>query len=111
MNILDHKGYKSRIEFSVEDDCFIGHLLGINDIVGFHGDTVDEIKAAFRESVDDYLETCKQTGKEPERPYSGKVMFRIDPEIHAKAALAAEVAGLSLNQWAERALDKAAERQ
>ena len=47
---------------------------GIVDGVGFHGDSVDELKAAFREAVDDYIETCAKIGKEPQRPFSGKVM-------------------------------------
>jgi predicted HicB family RNase H-like nuclease len=107
-NILEYNGYKAIIVFEPDDDCFVGHLAGINDIIGFHGNSVDELKAAFRESVDDYIETCREIGKPPERPFSGKVMFRIAPEIHAKAALAAQSEGVSLNQWAERALEKAA---
>ena len=69
---------------------------------------IAEIKAAFHEAVDDYLETCAGAGKQPERPFSGKVMFRISPEVHARAALAAQLAGKSLNQWAEEVLEKAA---
>jgi predicted HicB family RNase H-like nuclease len=69
---------------------------------------VKEIKIAFKEAVDDYLQLCKELGKNPEKPYSGKVMFRIDPAVHAKAALAAQLKGVSLNQWAEEVLAKAA---
>ena len=64
--------------------------------------------AAFHEAVEDYIETCAKVGKEPQKAYSGKMMFRVDPEVHRKAALAAELAGKSLNQWAEEALEKAA---
>jgi predicted HicB family RNase H-like nuclease len=66
------------------------------------------LRDAFHEAVDDYLETCAKLGKPPERPFSGRVMFRVAPAVHAKAALAAQLAGKSLNQWAEEALDKAA---
>ena len=107
MNVLEYQGYKARVELDPEDECFVGHIAGINDIIGFHGDSVAEIKAAFHESVDDYIETCKKIGKEPERPFSGKVMFRIAPEVHARAALAAKMRGMSLNQWAEEALSNA----
>ena len=62
------------------------------------------------EAVDDYLATCEKVGKPPERPYSGKVMFRISPEVHARAAIAAQLSGLSMNQWAEKALEEAARR-
>jgi predicted HicB family RNase H-like nuclease len=106
-NVLEYKGYAAKVEFEAEDECFFGHLAGINDIIGFHGSTVEELKNAFHESVDDYIETCRKIGKSPEKPYSGKVMFRIDPQIHAKAARAAQLKGVSLNQWAEEVLAKA----
>ena len=108
MNVLEYKGFKARVEFDPEDECFVGHIAGINDIVGFHGSTVKEIKTAFRGAVEDYLETCRKVGKAPEKPFSGKVMFRIAPETHARAALAAEIMGMSLNQWAEEVLKQAA---
>lgn len=106
-NTLEYKGYSALVEVDADDDCFTGRLAGINDVVGFHGTTMDELKAAFREAVDDYIETCRKLGKAPERAYSGKVMFRIDPKVHARAALAAQLRGVSLNQWAEEVLAKA----
>ena len=111
INVLEYKGYQAVIVFDPDDEIFVGHLAGIDDIIGFHGTTVKELKAAFHESVDDYVETCRKIGKPPQKPYSGKVMFRIDPDIHAKAALAAQLKGISLNQWAEEVLGKAAAQQ
>ena len=108
MNMLEYKDYSARVELDSEDECFVGRLAGINDVVGFHGSTITGLKAAFREAVNDYIETCRKTGKAPERPFSGKVMFRIAPETHARAALAAQLKGVSLNQWAEEVLAKAA---
>ena len=106
-NVMEYKGYSARVEFDADDELFVGHLAGINDIIGFHGISVEDLKAAFHESVDDYLLTCRQIGKPPERPYSGKVMFRIDPAVHAKAALAAQLKGVSLNQWAQQVFNEA----
>jgi predicted HicB family RNase H-like nuclease len=63
---MSYKGYKARIEYSDEDDCFVGHIAEINDVVGFHGDSVSELHSAFEEAVDDYLETCKKTGRSME---------------------------------------------
>jgi len=57
MNTMQYKGYAARIEYSEEDKCFIGHIAGIRDIVGFHGDSVKSLLSAFKEAVDDYLET------------------------------------------------------
>ena len=83
----------SLVQFSSEDECFIGHIAGIKDVVGFHGESVSELKAAFEEAVNDYLETCIKVGKNPQKPYSGKLILRIRPEIHAAVATAAELSG------------------
>jgi predicted HicB family RNase H-like nuclease len=107
-NTMSYKGYTARIEYDDEDGIFFGRIAGISDGVGFHADTVDDLRTAFHEAVEDYIETCAKVGKEPQKAYSGKMMFRVDPEVHRKAALAAELAGKSLNQWAEEALEKAA---
>ena len=69
---------------------------------------MDGLRDAFHEAVEDYIETCARIGKEPKKTYSGKVMFRVSPEVHRKAALAAELSGKSLNQWAEEVLGRAA---
>lgn len=106
-NVMTYRGYSARIEYDDEDGILFGQIAGIRDGVGFHADTVEGLRAAFHEAVDDYLETCARVGKEPQKPYSGKVMFRVSPELHRKAALAAELAGKSLNQWAEEALARA----
>ena len=109
-NIMTYGGYSAAVEFDAEDRIFFGQLAGIKDGIGFHADTVTELEAAFREAVDDYIETCAKIGKAPEKPYSGKLMFRVPPEVHARAALAAAVSGKSLNQWATEALSTAAEQ-
>jgi predicted HicB family RNase H-like nuclease len=105
-NSLEYQGYAARIEFSSEDECFIGHIVGIKDVVGFHGESVSELKSAFEEAVNDYIETCNKVGKIPQKPYSGKLMLRIRPEIHAAVATAAELSGKSINQWAAEALNR-----
>ena len=104
MKTLEYKGYQARIEFDGEDKIFVGHIAGIRAIVGFHGESVAELEAAFADAVDDYLEHCKEKGITPQRPYSGKVMLRIPPELHAEIAMQAEASGLSLNQWATKRL-------
>lgn len=106
-NSMSHKGYAARIEYDDEDGVFVGRLAGIQDTIGFHAETVEGLRDAFREAVEDYLQTCSTIGKEPQKAYSGQVMFRVDPEVHRKAAIAAELAGKSLNQWAEEVLERA----
>lgn len=107
MSTMTYKGYAARIEYSDEDGCFIGHIAGIKDIVGFHGESVQELRAAFEEAVNDYLATCEKSGRAPQKTYSGKLMLRVPPEVHARAAMMAEAHGMSLNQWAAKVLSKA----
>lgn len=104
MNSMQYKGYRARIEYDDRDRIFVGHLAGVRDIVGFHGASVDELEAAFREAVDDYTDACRKLKQKPERPASGKLLLRVPPELHAEAIRAAELAGESLNQWATKAL-------
>ena len=107
MNTMTHNGYAARVEFDAEDRIFVGHIAGIRDIVGFHGESVDGLEAAFHEAVDDYLAVCKKLGQTPDKPYSGRVMLRLPPELHARASAAAQINGLSFNQWAAQALENA----
>lgn len=109
-NDLQYKGFHGLIEFDAEDGILVGRIAGINDVIGFHADDADGIVAAFEEAVDDYIESCAAIGKQPERVYSGKVMVRISPDVHARAVLAAQLSGLSLNQFSEDALREMAER-
>ena len=88
--------------------CLIGQIAGVNDIVGrFHGESVAELRAAFEEAVDDYLETCDKLGRALQKPYSGKLMLRVLPEVHAAIAMAAEVSGKSINQCVTETLTEA----
>ena len=110
MNTMSHRGYSAVIQYDDEDGLFFGRLAGIRDGVGFHGQTVDELRAAFREAVEDYIGTCAKIGKSPQKPYSGQIMVRVNPQVHADAALAAELSGKSLAKWTEETLRDAAAR-
>ena len=108
MNTMTHKGYVARVEYSEEDACFVGHIAGIRDIVGFHGNSVAGLRSAFVKAVEDYLATCDKLKQSPNRPYSGKFQLRLAPEIHARAAMTAEAEGKSLNTWASDVIQHAA---
>lgn len=106
MNMMSYKGFAARIEYSEDDVCFVGHIAGIRDVVGFHGESVAELRAAFEEAVDDYLAICKKLGREPNHPYSGQFRLRLPPELHARVAIAAEAHGKSLNTWVTEVIEK-----
>ncbi len=107
MSTMTCKGYAARIEYSDEDGCFVGHIAGIRDVIGFHAESVKELRAAFEDAVNDYLSTCEKLGRAPQKPYSGKLMLRVPPEVHAHVTMMAKAHGMSLNQWAADVLSKA----
>ena len=85
----------------------MGRVIGIRDVIGFHGESVDEIEKAFHESVNDYLAACKELDQNPNKTYSGNLMLRIPADIHASIAATADVSGKSINQWAAGVLKEA----
>ena len=103
-----YKNYAAHIVYSDEDACFIGHIAGITDVVGFHADNVADMRRGFEEAVDDYLATCAKLGRNPQKAASGKLMLRVPSDVHGAALVAAQVKGLSLNQWATDVLRAAA---
>ena len=105
-SIMRHKGYVAGIRYSEEDGCLVGRILGISDIVSFHGDSVKEIRREFSAALDSYLSDCREIGKEPERSYSGRLALRLTPETHKIIALEAEKRGQSINDAIVDALHK-----
>ena len=103
-NILEYKGYYTKIEFSTEDKVLFGKIEGIKDLVNFESETTDGIEKEFRLAVDDYLEFCKSVGKNPDKVYKGTFNVRISPELHKKLALLALKDNRSLNAEIEKAL-------
>ncbi len=110
-NILKHNGYIGEFEIDLVHNMMTGHIAGINDVVTFSGKTVKELQKAFESSVDDYLETCKALGEDPEKPYSGKFNVRIPSDLHRILALVAKTQGTSLNDVVVKALTKEANRK
>lgn len=115
-NILEYKGYHTRIEFDSEELVLRGKIEGINDFVDFESDDIKGIEKEFHSAVDDYLDFCKEVGKEPEKEYKGTFNVRIGSDLHKKLAMIAMEKGESLNATVEKAirgyiLDNSTERQ
>ncbi len=96
--MLTHKGYHGHVEYDDEAEIFHGEVLDLRDVVTFQGRSVDEIRQAFTESVDDYLAFCAERGEEPDRPFSGRFMLRLPPEVHRRLYLEARRQDKSLNE-------------
>lgn len=108
--MFKYGNYIAKLEVDAEEGILHGRVLNISDIVSFQGKTVREAEQEFRKAVDTYIETCKQKGKEPEKPFSGKLPFRTTPEIHRDIYIAATRADKSINSWMEEILGKAAQQ-
>ncbi len=105
---MEYKGYNAGpIDFDPEDNAFSGTVAGLRDVIHFEGSTARELKKAFRESIDSYLQFCAEKGQQPDRPFNGKILLRTDPELHRKAALRAAVEGISLSRWISRQIESA----
>ncbi len=102
--MLIYKGYMGHVEFDDETEIFHGEVINTRDVITFQGRSVAEIKKAFKDSINDYLDFCAERGEEPERPFSGKFNLRVDPALHRKIYIAARQHKISLNQWVTEAI-------
>jgi len=96
---MKHKGYTGTVAFDEEAEIFHGEVEGLRDVVTFQGTTVEEIKRAFRESVEDYLAFCAERGESPERPASGKFVLRVPSSTHRFLIAEAKRQKKSLNAY------------
>jgi predicted HicB family RNase H-like nuclease len=108
MTTMTHDGYVATIELDEDAGLFPGEVINTRDVLTFQGRTLDELKAAFADTVADYIEWCRERGKEPERPYSGNFTVRISPELHRRIATSAARSGKSVNAFIAEALERSA---
>lgn len=106
MSLMSVDGYHARIEYNPDTDLFRGEILGLSGGADFYGANPDELRREFRQSLDVFLEVCKEQGIEPRRQFSGRFNLRIPPELHEQLAIAAEAQGKSLNALAQEALQR-----
>ncbi len=106
-DVITYRGYMGSVHYSAGDEVFYGKIEAINDLILFEGRSVQEIKKAFHEAVDDYLETCRQMKREPNKPFKGSFNVRISPNLHRKVAEQAARSGMTLNQFVRKAVESA----
>jgi predicted HicB family RNase H-like nuclease len=105
--MMEYKGYIGRVEFDEDAGIIHGEVINTRDVITFQGESVAQVKKAFHESVDDYLEFCKARGETPDKPYSGQFVTRIPPDLHRQVHVAAMLSGKSLNAWVAEQLQGA----
>ena len=107
MNNLEYKGYYGSIEYSKEDKCLYGKVLGMSkDCITYEGNTVDELENDFRNAIESYMEGCKEIGIQPRKGYNGVLNIRIPSEIHCQVAMVAERNGTSINSFIRESIEK-----
>ncbi|MBD5288930.1 MAG: type II toxin-antitoxin system HicB family antitoxin [Bacteroides sp.] len=105
MGKLKYKGYSGSVEYSPEDDCLFGKVLGLNGtLISYEGSSIEEIKRDFEESIDCYLESCRERGIEPAKPYSGRLILRMPSQLHEDLAEKANAIGTTINDFVLRSI-------
>ena len=111
MGQLKYKGYSGSVEYSEEDNCLFGKVLGLKkDCITYEGETIAELKSDFEGAID-YLASCKKRGVDPAKPYSGKLIVRMPSDLHGMVAMAAANAGTTINEFINKAVSKELERE
>jgi predicted HicB family RNase H-like nuclease len=105
-NTLEYKGYIGVIEYDDEAGIFHGEVINLRDVITFQGSCVEDLKESLKDSIEDYLEFCSERGEEPDKPFSGKLPLRIEPDLHRKIYIIAKSEGKSINHWIRDALEK-----
>ncbi len=107
---MKYKGYTAKVQFDAEAGLLHGEVEDITDVVTFQADSVAELEAEFHAAVDDYLEFCKEEGREPNRPFSGKLVLRMNPDLHREASRRARSEKQSLNSFISSAVEAAVQK-
>jgi len=108
MDYLEYKGYKGTVEYSKEDDCLCGKVIGMHrDLILYEGSTLQELKSDFEAAIDSYLEGCKADGVEPRKPFSGNIVLRMPSYLHEQIALNALSYGTTINDYIVHTLEEA----
>ena len=100
---MKYKDYTGTVEVDEESKVLYGRVLGLRDMITFEGESFAELEQAFHDSVDVYLDWCAERRESPEKPFSGRFIVRVDPNLHRQLSDAAEAAKQSLNSLVESA--------
>jgi predicted HicB family RNase H-like nuclease len=109
MTVLHHEGFLAELDVDEEAGVMHGRVINTRTVLTFEGETLAELRTAFKDTIADYRDWCRERGIEPEKPYSGTLSLRIPPELHRRVAERAAKDGESINQFiAERLAEVAA---
>ena len=101
-------GHTAVISYDPDLNQFRGEFTGLSGGADFYAGSVEALKIEGDRSLQTYLAICKERGLQPYKNYSGKFVVRVPAGLHARVTEAASAAGISLNQWVQRALENEA---
>lgn len=107
---MEYHGYRAAVTFDDDAGIFHGEVIDTRDVISFQGESVMELRQAFADSVDDYLAVCSVRGRKPDKPFSGRILLRVTPEVHRAATAAARTEGKSLNAWLAETVERAVQQ-
>ncbi|MDR1402854.1 MAG: type II toxin-antitoxin system HicB family antitoxin [Tannerellaceae bacterium] len=106
-NVLKYKDFVAIVKYSEEDEAFVGKIEGISSVVSFEGQSVEELKSAFKDAAESYLDFCRRKGIiEMQKSYTGVFNVRIDADLHRRAAIMAKIHGITLNAFVKKAIER-----
>ena len=108
--MMEYKGYRAAVTFDDSVDMFHGSVVDTRDVVTFMGDSVEQLRREFKVSIDEYLEFCRERGREPDKPYSGAISFKVSSKVHRTADAAARSEGKTLEEWLAETVEWVAEQ-
>lgn len=108
MTMMRHEGYEAAVEYDDDAGLFHGEVVNLRDVITFQGRSVEELREAFAGSIADYIAFCRNRGEDPEAPYSGQLVLKVDPGLHRAVVSAARRSGITPDEWVAKALERAA---
>ena len=82
MKTMTYRGYTAEIIYSNEDECFVGDVVNIDDIICFHGDTDEELRVAFEGVVDLHIKVKEEPENPPQKHFAGRLLSRLRQALH-----------------------------
>lgn len=102
--MMRYKDYIGIVEYDDVAKIFHGEIINTRDVITFQGKSVSEIEKAFQDSIDDYLNWCKEDDVNPEKPFNGKIALRIEPKLHREIASLSKQRKISINKFITKAI-------
>ena len=82
MKTMTYRGYTAEIIYSDEDECFVGDVVNIDDIICFHGDTDAELRETFENAVDLHTKVKEQPEHPPQKHFVRRLLSRLRQALH-----------------------------